>query len=103
MRNKMKIDLNSIYVPSDKVVARKIDDEIIIVPIQNGLADLDDAMFSLNETGQIVWEQLSNKLTVKQVCHRLTELFDAEFHEIKEDVVELISRLLEKDLIKKNE
>lgn len=99
MRVKMGIDLESIYIPSSKVVARKIEDEIIIIPIQDGFADLNDAMFSLNETGQAVWEMLDPNNSVKSICSNLVDEFDAEFDEIKEDVVDLLDKLYQKKLI----
>jgi len=96
----MGIDLESIYIPSDKVVARKIEDELIIVPIQNGFADLDDAMFSLNETGQAVWEKLgSSHNSVKSLCSGLADEFDADFEEIQNDVMDLLDQLYQKKLI----
>ena len=99
MRMKMGIDLESIYIPSSKVVSRKIEDEIIIVPIQEGFADLNDAMFSLNETGQAVWENLDLNNTVRFICSKLVDEFDAEFDEIKKDVVDLLDQLYQKKLI----
>lgn len=95
----MEINIESIYLPSEQVVARKIEDEIIIVPIQDGIADFDDAIFSLNETGQKVWEFLSEEVTLKEICNRLATIYDADVKEITKDVNELIKILLEKTLI----
>nr|NJM04204.1 PqqD family protein [Desulfobacula sp.] len=99
----MEIDLESIYIPSSKVVARKIEDELIIIPIQNGLADLDDSMFSLNATGQAVWEKLAPNRTVSFVCSSLADEFNASFEEVKNDVLLLLNQLFQKKLIVKIE
>ena len=95
----MGIKLNSVYVPSEKVVARKIEDELIIIPIQEGFADLNDAMFSLNETGQAVWEKLVSSNTVLSIIRMLTEEFDASFEQIEKDVLILLEQLYQKQLI----
>lgn len=95
----MGIKIESIYIPSSKIVTRKIEDEIIIVPIEDGFADLNDAMFSLNETGQAVWEKLDSHKSVENICSDLVDEFDAEYETLKKDVVDLLDELYEKKLI----
>ena len=95
----MEIDLKSIYIPSDKIVTRKIEDELIIVPVQSGLADLDDTMFSLNETGQAAWEKLNPDNNVEKICLELADEFDASFEEIKDDILTLFEQLFLRKLI----
>ncbi len=95
----MGINPESIYIPSSKVVTRKIEDEIIIVPIEDGFADLNDAMFSLNETGQAVWEKLDPNKSVENICSDLVDEFNEAYEKIKKDVVALLDELYEKKLI----
>ncbi len=98
-RANSQIDLNSIYVPSKKVVARKIEEELIIIPIEDGFAELNDAMFSLNETGIRVWAKLDSKKNVGDICNDLAEEYDESADVIKKDVIELLNTLLQKELI----
>ena len=44
------------YVPSEDIVAREIEGELIIVPLAAGIGDMEDELFSLNETGREIWE-----------------------------------------------
>ena len=48
-------ELNNTYIPSDKIVSREIEGELIIVPLVAGIADMEDELFTLNETGREIW------------------------------------------------
>jgi hypothetical protein len=95
------ISLEDVYVPSDKVVARNIEGEIILVPIEDGVADFNDALYSLNETGRRMWEQFSSQTSLGMICARLAEEYNASMETIQADVFKLIHRLSEMKLIKR--
>ena len=57
----MDIKLDLIYVPSEDVVARIIEDEIIIVPLVAGIGDADEELYTMNETGRAIWQRLDGK------------------------------------------
>ncbi len=101
MEFQTKIDLQDIYICSDKIVARKIEDELIIVPIGDSVVDFENALYTLNEIGQDVWGRLSEGTTVNKLCSALVEDYDAPFEAIKEDVLTLLQELLDKNLIVK--
>lgn len=86
--------MDSVYLPSDKIVAREIEDELIIVPIESGFADFNDTLYSLNETGRAVWNLLDKKKTVKYICEKLSESYKAPADTIEKDVVQLLEELL---------
>lgn len=89
-----KINMESVYLPSDKVVAREIEGELIIVPIGSGFADFNDTLYSLNETGKTVWNLLDKKRSVKEICAKLTNLYQAQPGTIEKDVLQLLEDLL---------
>ena len=55
----MTIKRDAVYAVSDDVVAREIEGEIIIVPLVAGIGDLEDELFTLNETGKAIWDRLA--------------------------------------------
>lgn len=95
------ICLEDVYVPSEKVIARNIEGEIIIVPIEDGVADFNDALYSLNETGRRIWEQLGPETSLKMICDRLAEEYKASMETIEKDVFNLIDTLSGMNIIKK--
>jgi len=41
------INTSAIYLPSEKIVAREIEGELIIVPLVSGVGDMEDELFTL--------------------------------------------------------
>ena len=50
-----KVDLDAIYAPSEDIVAREIEGELIIVPLVSGIGDMEDELYTMNETGRAIW------------------------------------------------
>ncbi|MFH2059635.1 MAG: PqqD family protein [Pseudomonadota bacterium] len=93
------IDLNSIYTPSEKLITREIEGELIIVPIESGIADFNDALYSLNETGRAIWNLLEQKKTVSDICSILSDDYSTSPDEIKNDVLLILEELLQIGII----
>ena len=86
----------SVCVPSTDIVARVIEDEIIIVPLVAGIGDSDDELYTLNETGRAVWQELDGTRTLGEVVAALAARFDAPLAQVEADVlgfaVEMVRR-----------
>ncbi|MGE5308478.1 MAG: PqqD family protein [Deltaproteobacteria bacterium] len=94
-----KVDLESVYAPSQEIVAREIAGEFVIIPVAAGIGDLEDEMFSLNETGRAVWDNLDGKKRLKQVVESLSKKFDGPVKTIEKDVLGLMTELLKRKII----
>ena len=91
--------LDVAYVPSDDVVARKIEGELIIVPLVAGIGDIEDELYTLNEIGKTVWDKLDGKRSLKNVVKELSAEFDAPAKEIERDVIGLVEELLKRRMV----
>ena len=96
---KKNATLNGIYAPSDDIVAREIEGEIIIVPIVSGIGDMEDELYTMNETGKIIWDQLNGKQSLSDIVRRLTPDYEISKKEMEKDVLGIISELLKRKLI----
>lgn len=94
LRAKMAINLKAYYKISDQVVTRKIEEELIIVPLNKGIGDLDAEMFSLNTTGAVIWEKLDGTKSLDVIISETAQDFDISYDQIKADVIELVEKLL---------
>ena len=92
--DEIKIKMEAIYLPSEKVVTRDIEGELIIVPIENGYADFSNSLYSLNETGRTIWELLAPDRSVIEICTRLAQGYSAPTDTIENDVQALLKDLL---------
>lgn len=95
----MNVEVEKVYVPSDDLVVREIEGEIIIVPLVAGMGDMDDELFSLNETGRMIWENLNGKTSVEQLIQDLSQSYDAKPETIREDVTGLLNEFLKRGMI----
>jgi len=94
-----EIRMDSVYAPSEDVVAREIEGEIIIVPLVAGIGDMEDELFTLNETGKIIWGRLDGKKTLDAVVAELAHEFNAPKEEIVRDVVGFAQELLKRSML----
>ncbi|HTY08696.1 MAG TPA: PqqD family protein [Candidatus Edwardsbacteria bacterium] len=95
----MKPTLDKVYKPSDDVVAREIEGEIILVPLVSGMGDLEDELFTLNATGMAVWKLLDGKRSLKAVAALLAKQYKAKPAVVEKDVAELAAELLERKML----
>lgn len=91
--------LHTVLAPSQDIVAREIEGEIIIVPLASGIGDLEDELYTLNETGRAIWNLLDGKRTLREASAVLSARFDAPAGEIEQDLTGLAEELLKRRII----
>lgn len=96
---KSGVSLNNIYKLSEDVVAREVAGEFIIIPIASGVGDMEDEIFSLNESGKSIWDKLSVDKSLRDVALELSEEFEAPLEKIEKDCVGLIQELLKRKIV----
>jgi hypothetical protein len=96
---KRQVNLDSAYVPSNDIVARKIQGELIIVPLGSGIGDMEDELYTLNQTGKAVWEKLDGQKRLKDITKELIVEFEAPEGEIEKDVAGLVQELLKRKMV----
>jgi len=94
-----QLRLTAVCAPSDDVVAREIEGEIIIVPLASGIGDADDELFTLNETAKAIWQLLDGKRTLQDVSRELSAEFEFPAGEIERDVLGLVEELLKRRIL----
>jgi len=82
-----QLNLNAVCAPSENVVAREIEGEIVIVPLASGIGDAEDELYSLNETGQAIWKHLDGARTLGAVVDALAQEFGTPRAELEADVL----------------
>jgi len=95
----MDVNLKKYYKISDQVVTRKIEENLIIVPLNEGVGDLDSEMFSLNITGIAIWDKLDGTRPLDSTIKEIAQDFDISYEKIKDDVIKIVDQLLKKGLL----
>ena len=88
------VTLESICVPSDDIVAREIEGDIVIVPLVAGIGDMDDELFTLNETATAIWNAADGvtplrEIVEQQVCREFETSPEAAY----QDALSLVEEL----------
>ncbi len=95
----MTIKRDAVYAVSDDVVAREIEGEIIIVPLVAGIGDLEDELFTLNETGKAIWDRLDGRRSLYDIITELGKDYQAPPEEIEADVLGLVAELVRRRML----
>ena len=93
------IDLNKAYEPSEDVVVREIEGEIVIVPLISGIGDIEDELYTLNDTGRDIWTRLDGTKPLAAVVRELAEEYDAPAGLVEGDVVGLLEELIVRKMV----
>ncbi len=93
------MDINKKYFQNEDVIIREIEGEYLMIPITSGIGDMEDEMYTLNETGIAIWEKLSPEKTLEAIIDELCEEYDADQKEITNDVIGLIEELFKRKII----
>lgn len=94
-----KVNLNVIYAPSEDIATREVQGEFIIIPITSGIGDLEDEIFTLNDTGCAIWNKLDGKRSLKDVVDSLSLEFEDCAKELEKDVLGLVEELLKRRML----
>ena len=94
-----EIKLGTVCAPSDDVVAREIEGEIIIVPLVAGIGDSDDELYTLNETAQAIWQKLDGRRTLGEVAAALTQEFEVPQIDLEADILGFAGELARRGIL----
>jgi len=84
--------LKSILSHSSSIVTRKTGNEYVLVPITNNIADM-NSVYTLNETGAFIWEQIDGKRSVEEIIVALTTVYDIDKQNAESDVYSFIENM----------
>jgi hypothetical protein len=94
-----QVNMDAAYAVSDKVVARDIVGELVIVPLVSGVGDIEDALYSLSEHGRAIWDRLDGHTALRHVVADLSQEYDAPPGQIEQDVRGLVEELVRRSLL----
>ena len=98
---RMQAKLKNCYAPSEDVVARDIQGELILVPLTAGVGDMEDTIFSLNATGRAIWKLLNGTRSLEEIGLCLCAEYRGPAASIKRDIEGLVDELLKRKMVVK--
>ena len=74
--------------------------EIIVVPLVAGIGDMEDELFTLNDAGKAIWDQLDGRRSLADVVVAIeTEYEGADNGAIERDVLGLVAELVTRRML----
>jgi hypothetical protein len=87
-------ELNAIPSHSPSVVTRKTGNEYVLVPVTGNIADM-DSVYTLNETGAFIWDQIDGKKTLEDLIRALTSEYETDYETAKSDMLDFVTKMKE--------
>jgi hypothetical protein len=95
----IQMTMDAICTPSEDVVARMIEDELVIVPLVAGIGDMDDELYTMNETGKAIWSRLDGEKSLRTLAAELATEFVAPPGKIEKDLLGLMTELVRRKMV----
>ena len=92
------ISVDARFVRNHEVVTRKIEGELIIVPIRRGVGDL-NSLYTLNPVGAVLWDFMNEGHTVGEMVKRVCQEFEVTASQARQDIETFLDSLMQEDLI----
>jgi len=73
------------YQRNEDFIFRKIVEEMILVPVKQNVAEM-EAVFTLNEVGAFLWEQLGQPRSLSELHNAVLNEFEADPASVLEDI-----------------
>ncbi len=96
---KRRVTLNDIYAVSGDAMVRKVKGKTILIPPASIMKDGQNELYTLNPTGEAVWQRLDGKRRLKDVAAQLADKFNSPPGEIEKDVVGIVKKLLKNGML----
>ena len=94
-----EVPLEAICAPSEGIVAREIEGDIVIIPLIAGIGDAEDELYTLNPTGQAIWQKLDGHRTLKDVVAALADEFDVPIPDLERDVLGFVREMIQRGIL----
>jgi hypothetical protein len=88
------ISLSSIPSHSPRVVFRKINEEYLLIPLTDNIADM-DSIYRLSETGAFIWEMTDGERDISDITSKVVEEFEVGSEEAEKDVLQFFTDVQE--------
>jgi len=89
----MTITTNSIIKRSPEIVYSDMDGETVMMSIEQG------SYFGIDAIGSHIWNVLEEEISVEALCARLCEKYDVEESQCQQDVIRLLEKMQEHNII----
>ncbi len=82
----------NIVAHKNAFAVQKVANDLILVPLKGNVAEMNE-MFTLNESGSFIWEQLTEVSSLETIVASLVKEFEVDVETAEQDVVSFLEKL----------
>lgn len=86
------MELESYIQLKSSFVTRAMGEELVIVPLSENVAQM-NSLFTLNETGKFIWENITPGITFGELVARIAAEFDVDPETARIDLTIFLTKL----------
>lgn len=94
-------NFSAIYVKNSDIVARKIEGELILVPVKSDKKGI-QSIYTLNKTAAYIWNLFDGERMLDQIKDRIASDFEVSEQRSGDDLIKFAEKLEKVGVIKKN-
>lgn len=94
-----RISPDLILARSEDVVMREINGELLIIPLVAGIGDLEEELYSLNDTAKAIVDKVDGVRSVSAIIAELEQDYQAEPQVLAQDVLGLLQEMCTRKLL----
>jgi hypothetical protein len=88
----VSVTLDQAWARSERIVPRRIGDDLVLVPLAGRGADI-DSIFSLNRVAAFVWDRLDGRTNGEAIVDAIVAQFEVDRERAAADYLELVATL----------
>jgi len=88
------MNLKSLQKIKSGFVTREVGTELVLVPLTGNVAQMNE-LFTMNETGRFIWENICDDTTIEDMVEKMVETFDVTPEIADKDITGFLKKMSE--------
>jgi len=88
------MNLKSLQKIKSGFVTREVGNELVLVPLTGNVSQMNE-LFTMNETGRFIWENINENTTVEELAERMVETFEVSPEIATKDITGFLEKMSE--------
>jgi hypothetical protein len=86
------MNLESLQKIKAGFVTREVGNELVLVPLTGNVEQMNE-LFTMNETGKFIWENIDEQSTVDDLTEKMVDTFEVSPEIAKRDLIGFLERI----------
>lgn len=88
------MNLKSLQKIKAGFVTREVGEELVLVPLTGNVAQMNE-LFTMNETGKFIWENINDDTTIDELADKMVEVFEVSPEIARRDICGFLEKMSE--------